>query len=247
MFSVLMEGDTGPDPEVRREDREDAAGMVAAREAEEKENLEALRELLGDYDVDDLLAGAGEPGGKRKGKKALGTGKLAFPQVGVGSGVSSQKESDGEFFRRSKRLRDRVAKSLAKVHEQPGLGGTAVGGGVAKSSAKSLKAKRAATAARIAAELSKEAFGEGSYSWADDMDLETTNPADGVNSFTVAHSVGEDSVGARRGPRKFRRRVVEPPVVGGVTWPWRTVWCSETKACRHLIRSAETASQLGTR
>jgi hypothetical protein len=98
MFSALLEGDAGPDPEVRREDWEGAAGMVAAREVEEKENLELLRELLGDYDVDGLLAGVGESGGKRKGRKARGTGKPAFPQVGGALELAVRKRATVSSF-----------------------------------------------------------------------------------------------------------------------------------------------------
>jgi hypothetical protein len=183
MFSPYLESGVEPDPEVRREAQEEAARMVAAREEEreqiEKERLESLRELLGDYEVDDLVAGTGEPSGKRGRKKGArtGMGRPAFPQVGAGEeGVG---ESDGEFFRRSKRLMNRAAERATKH-------------GVAKGSAKTPKVMRAAVAARVAAELSREAFGEGSHSWAEEMDTDTeiSNPTDGgADPSTVDHSV----------------------------------------------------------
>jgi hypothetical protein len=60
------------------------------------------RELLGGYQVGDLIAGTGDPrAGKGKGrgkaKKTKGTGKPAFPQAKGGEG---EKESDAQFFSR---------------------------------------------------------------------------------------------------------------------------------------------------
>jgi hypothetical protein len=76
-----------------------------------------------------------------------------------------------------------------------GHGALEAGGGVTKGSAKASKARMAAVTARIAAELSKEAFGEGSGSWADEMDTDATDPGEGVNPFTAAHSAPAESQG----------------------------------------------------
>jgi hypothetical protein len=101
-----------PDPEVRKEARKEAAWMAAARKEEkeriEEERTQALRELMGHYQVDDLVAETGGPRSEKKKErrtkeeektkaKKRGTGKPAFPQATAGD---QKKESDAVSFRR---------------------------------------------------------------------------------------------------------------------------------------------------
>lgn len=100
---------TEEDREIMRQEAREGAEVAAAqreeeRKQKEKEEGEMLRALMGDYQVEELMAAATEGRAAKRKTKGRDMGKPNFPQVGTGSRVQKrEKESDADFFRRNRK------------------------------------------------------------------------------------------------------------------------------------------------